>query len=296
MVIKEISLCEAGMNDHSRVVIVKAREPFDKNNASALEAARETVLEMLPGLADKLAAILVAKAQTGGVPVNKQSAADSAAAILETLMDIETLAKSLEEAEGRIETITKQAEQAAADLTAAQATIAKQTAQIEELKKAANPPSDEDVMKGLPEPVRKRLLAAEADAKSNKEALAKMADEKELAEAVSKAKAIGVPNADAVGALMVRVAKGKTTAEDSKTIEGLLKSAAEVEKASLLFKSLGHHGAVDGDPEVLMKAKAEEIRKAKPEMTEAQAFDAALQANPELYAAYQAKRRTSHPA
>lgn len=322
MVIKEISLCEAGMNDDARVVIVKAKgdEPFKhcadcsggtapfckkngkcagkpgdlkKENAAALEEARAVVLEMLPDLADNIAAMLVAKAQAGGVPVSKQSAAASAASIMEVLMDVESLAKALEKAETDITALVTTQEELSGKLETAQETIGKQNAELETLRKSQNPPTDDEVMKALPAPVRERIEKAQADAKAATEAMQKMADERELEAAISKAKTIGVANPDTVGALLVRVGKGKTTADDLKAIEAMLKSAVEVEKASALFKSMGHHAATDGDPEVLMKSKAEEIRKAKPELTEAAAFDLALQQNPDLYAAYQAKRRAT---
>lgn len=312
MVIKEISLCRDGMNDDARVVIVKAQpEPFkpckDCSGGTApvckakgkcvgmpgdmkkeLDAARAVVLKMLPDLADNLAAIIVAKAQAGGVPVNQQSAAASAASIMEVLMDIETLSKALESAEASLTTLAEEKTALVEKLRVADETIA---AQADELKKA-KPETDEEVMKGLPAPLRERLEKAQADATAATTAMQKMADERELDQAIAKAKTIGAADSATVGALMVRVGKGKTTPEDVKVIETLLKSAVEVEKASALFKSMGHGAAIEGDPEVLMKAKADELRKAKPELTEAAAYDLALQQNPELYAAYRQKRGT----
>ena len=112
-------------------------------------------------------------------------------------------------------------------------------------------------------------------------------------EAVAAAKKYGVGKAEEVGPMMLRVKKGMTTEADAELLDALLKSFSEVSGKSLLFKSMGSDAAVDGDPEALLKAKADEIKKANTGLTDAQAYEKALENNPALYNAYIAKRRAA---
>jgi len=132
--------------------------------------------------------------------------------------------------------------------------------------------------------VQKRAAEAEAS-------LDKMRDEKDTADAIAKAKSLNFGKAEEVGPLLMRVNKGLTTAADAELLERLFKAAGEQGKVTHLFKSVGSDVAVDGDPEVLIKAKAGEIQKANNGMTFEQAYAKAMEENPSLYNAYIAKRR-----
>lgn len=281
MIIDEISLVDDGANQHADVVIVKAR------NAP--------------------------EGQTGSEGSSGEFDAASAGENKEFQMDMENLAKALEDAEAKLETLEKRTTDAEAALADATEVIKAKDAEIEELQKGykvhadkakkpkaegddTEPDDDDDddekkVMKSLPEVIRKRLESFEKRATDAEVALAKMAEEKETAEAVAKAKTLNFGKADEIGPLLLRVAKGKTTAVDAETLERLFKAAGEQGKVSHLFRSVGSDTAVDGDPEVLMKAKAEEIRKANTGMTFEQAYAKAMDENPSLYNAYIAKRR-----
>jgi len=210
-------------------------------------------------------------------------------------MDIETLSKSLEDAEAKLAALAKRADEAEAALKDAGEVIKAKDAEIETLTKsaevAAEPAAEEDVLKSLPESIRKRLEESEAKAQAAQAEIAKMREQSELTEAIAKAKDIKVGSPEVVGPLLLRVAKGMTTVEDAATLETLLKGAGEVADQSALFKSVGSDAAVDGEPEELLKAKATEIQKVNTGMTFEQAYVKAMEENPSLYNAYVAKSK-----
>lgn len=260
MTIDEISIVDEGANGEARVVLFKSK--------SAPSGQTEPA-----GIA------------------GDANAAALAAQLKEHEMDIETLSKALEDAEAKFVALEKRTTDAEAALEDANAVIKAKDAEIADLKKEATPPSEDDVMKSLPEPLRKRLEEAETKARAADEAVAKMAAEKETAEAIAKAREIGVGNPDEIGPMILRVRKGLTTAADADVIESLLKASVAQGKTSALFKAFGTTEATDGEPEDVLKAKAEEIAKANPGMTPEQAYAKAVDANPALYNAYIAKRR-----
>lgn len=272
MIIDEISLVDEPANDSARVVIVKA------------------------------------KTDPAGIAGDPDAADAVAAHLKEQQMDIENLSKALEDAEAKLDALEKRADDAEAQLKDAGEVIKQRDAQIasltEEVSKAKakkqyakeeDEEEEEDeaeVMKSLPASIRKRL----EEAKAAQEEVAKMKAEKDEAEAIAKAKAIGVGDPAVLGPLLMRVAKGSTTADDAATLEGIFKSLGEVQKGHnvLLFKSLGSSAAVDGEPEAVLKAKADEIFKsAAGKLTKEQAYAKAMDENPGLYQAYIAKRRSA---
>lgn len=262
--------------DALRSAIMSTIEDDEQEDRPAVVGKNiDAFVEYLKGLAPSI----LAKARAGD---GDDPAAD-AAQLQEMMMDIEQLSKALEKAEIDMAALEKRA----AD---AETLLKSKDAELAELKKSAGGET-EDVLKSLPEAIRKRFEEAEAKTKAAEDAIAKMKDESEAKEAIAKAKDLGIGKAEDVGPLLVRVAKGKTTADDAKTLEQLLKSAGEVASKSNLFKSMGSTVAEGVDPDALLKSKAEEIRKAKPELSFEQAYTKAVEANPDLYSAYIAKRR-----
>lgn len=305
MEITEISLVDEPANDDARVVIVKAKaKPADeeddpneaepdadeddakakpkgkmKKSAGPLSAAK--VAGAILSAITELSPQIVEKALAEGFSAEPEAAAMAEEIIMETVMDITQLSKALEEAEAKMETLEKRATDAEAALKLANENIAKSAAKPEE-------PNEEEVLKSLPEAIRKRLEKAKEDEAT----IAKMAAEAEEKAAIAKARELKVADPDKVGPLLLRVEKGKTTPEDAKVIETLLKQHAAISAVSPLFKSIGSAAAVEGDPEEILKAKATEIQKASEgKMTFAQAYDEALKQNPSVYDAYIAKRR-----
>jgi hypothetical protein len=307
MTIEEISLVDDPANEQARVQIVKARGKKKPQAATESEIddedmdAEETLDDgeeapAVRNLKKALSAIAPRLAQTiaGGVSADSDAAASGETALKEYTMDLENLSKALEEAEEKLGTLQKRADDAEAALATAQNELATRDTQIAELQKAAAPqPTEEDVLKSLPEPVRKRIEETEARAKAAEDAISKIRAEAELGEAVAKAKSLSLPEPEKMGPLLLRVAKGMTTAEDASTLEAVFKGIVEQGSQAALFKSLGSSAAVDGDPESLLKAKADEIQKANTGMTFEQAYAKAVDSNPALYNAYVAKRRAA---
>lgn len=299
MEITEISLVDEPANEDAKVVIVKS-----KSGAAPDAGGPKKPVPMAKIAGAVIAAIeemtpqIVEKAMAEGFSADPEVADAAAAIVKETVMDMEAVTKALEEAEAKLDALEKRAIDAEADSKAKDDIIKSQAEEITKAKAKADedgkhkePDGDEDdeaVMKSLPESLRKRLEAG----KAAEVALAKAKEDAEKAEFIAKAKSLNVGDADKVGALLMRVAKGATTAADAEEIEGVLKSAAKIAAQSPLFKSLGATGAADADPEAMLKSKADEIvAKSGGSKTFAAAYDQALSENPDLYNAFIAKRR-----
>lgn len=301
MTIEEISLVDDPANEQARVLIVKAKKgkAYKSEDEEDEEEEQEEASEMEIAAAMRLKKALeeiapdVVQAVVGGEPINPEAAGEAAASLKEYTMDIEVLSKALEDAEARLDTLEKRATDAEAALADANEIIKAKDAELEAVTKAnggeEEGPSEEEVIKSLPESIRKRL--EEAD--QAQEELAKAKAKAEEDEAVAMAKSLNVGKAEELGPVLLRVRKGMTTEADADTIERLLKSLGEVSVKSLLFKSMGSDAAVDGEPEALLKAKADEIKKANQSLTDAQAYAKATEENPHLYNAYIAKRRAA---
>lgn len=269
----EISLVDDPANIDARVEIVKRRSA---SNASDMIAK-------IGEFADALA---------GGTPVDPDTASAAVSYIQEITMDLETLSKQLDEAQKNLDTLTKRAEEAEGKIAKhAEEIIAKDTvikAKDEEIAKLAADkpkPTDDEIMKSVPEPVRKRLEAAEAE-------ITKMRDAADEAVFKAKAQSFGIGNADEIGPIMLRIAKHST--EDVLAIEKVLKAAGAQIKAAGLFKSVGSgSGAEDTSPDALLVQKTHEIQKADPKLTYAAAYTLATERNPELYTQYLQKRRVA---
>lgn len=324
MTIDEISLVDEPANEQARVLIVKAAgEVCTACKGTGKDADGDVCKtcggtghlakgdkETGPGEPDNENAegegdkpgkkkSIKKQALAGGTPADADAAKTAAAIHTENHMDIEKLSAAVKDAEAKLVTLEKRAGEAETKLAAAEAVIKAKDEEIATLK-AAIPapaaPSDEEVLKSLPEAIRKRLEDAEAETRAAKEALAKSAAEKETAEAIAKAKGYGVGDPAALGPLLLRVQKGMTTADDATTLETLLKGFGEFQKANnvVLFKSLGTAGGVDAEPEAQLQAKADEIHKAAGgKLSPQQAYAQAVEQNPALYSAYIAKRRSA---
>lgn len=311
MSIDEISLVDDPANEQARVLIVKAKsgkkaatkmydvkdtEEDESTDADGMEDEDEKTKRLMARVKKAIEGIAPRVAQTlAGSPSADNDAANTAAASLkEYVMDIETLSKSLEEAEAKLAALAKRADDAEAALKDAGEVIKAKDAEIETLTKSAEPvapAAEEDVLKSLPESIRKRLEESEAVAKAAQAEITKMRDESERAEAIAKAKELKVGDPDVVGPLLLRVAKGMSTVDDAAALTALLKGAGEVADQSALFKSVGSDAAVDGEPEELLKAKAAEIQKVNTGMTFEQAYVKAMEENPSLYNAYVSKSK-----
>jgi hypothetical protein len=268
MTIGEISAVDDPANPHATVDLFKAR------SATAPKA---------DDLAKANAAADVAEATASGY-ITPETAALIADLMKENAMDPVALAAALETAETRLDTLEKANSEGATALAAANARADTAEAALAKAKEAEGKTDDEidaEVMKSLPAAVRVRLEKAAVQGTT----IAKMLADKEEGDAIAKAKVIGIGDAKEVGPLLVRIAKGMTTAEDATKVEAILKAASAQVAAGALFKSAGVVVLEDfgGSPQDILKARADEIIKAKPGMTREAAEMQVFESQPALY-------------
>lgn len=142
------------------------------------------------------------------------------------------------------------------------------------------PATDEDIMKNLPESVRKRIEDAERVAKEASENIAKMLEEKAAAEAVTLAKSmLGAVPGDAT---VLGAALRKMSDAEKAELDRVLKAHNAALKTAKVFEAVGDAGA-DSDETAAINKRAEDIRKANPSMTREQAIAQALEESPDAY-------------
>lgn len=280
MRVNEISLVPEGDNPGADVLILKQRDAVGINTGVIKQRFTE-----LANAAGHLFELAAGAEGAEGV--------ETASTILKGLdMDIEQLNDRLEEIETSLEAVTKRAEDAEARATQLEADLAAVTKERDEAiaKGAAEGEgeSEDDILKSLPEPIRKRLEDAERVARESAEAVEKAREDADRAERITKARELGVADAEGIGGLLYRIAKGRTTAEDEGKLVELLQIAKGVaDEGKVLFEAIGKASGADAgvgaEAQAKLDAAIADIRKAKPEMTEAQAYSAALEANPGLY-------------
>lgn len=285
--IDEISLVDEPANESARVVIVKAKGGFKP----CAECESPAVCKKAGMCAEKAEdenedenedEYGMKKSRTEPAGFAGDQSADARSNDGDHQMDIETLSKALETAEARLDDLQNRTETAETKLVEAEELLKAKNAEIATLRKSAGV-EEEEVLKSLPESIRKRLEANEAE-------IRKMREERETQEAVAKARGLGLNDPEKIGPVLARVTKS-AKAEDAAALETLLKSLVAVGNANVLFRSVGSDNAVDGDPIEILKAKAEEIRKARPNLSAESAYAVAVDQNPNLYNAYIAKRR-----
>lgn len=262
------------------------------DTGASVAKARLAMLQHLPDFADQL----IAKALAASPAADQHAAALAAASITEIFMDLAQLSAALEKAEADNAVLKARAEKAEAENTVHVATIAKQKTELETVQKSRGQTpeqEDEEFLKGLPAGARDRILADRAATKHALEQVEKMRETTDRTEAIAKARELGAPDPEKSGPLLMRVAKGKTTAEDAVELETILKAAGAQAAAGGLFSVKGVHtadAANVGDPEAALNAAADEIAKTEG-ISKAKAYEKAMDQNPDLYNAYIAKRR-----
>jgi phage-related tail protein len=281
----EVSMVDEGDNPGATVEILKRREASTEGLAKSLAEVMDA--------AGELAELAAGSGGSEGV--------EKAAQVLgEMDMDINELNERLGQIETDLTAVTKRAEDAegkVTELTGQLETVTKERDEAVDKAKAKEPEAkDEDVLKDLPEPIRKRLEVAEQTAKDASEAVEKARDESELKEQIAKVRELGVKDADGMGAVLHRIAKGKSKPEDATKVVELLTIAKTVgDKGNALFEAIGKaNGKEDGnegdEAQTKLDAAIENIIKAKPSLSREAAYAEAIDANPDLYEAL-AKRK-----
>lgn len=151
-------------------------------------------------------------------------------------------------------------------------------------KSAAETANEEAVNKAL-EPLQKQLKE-QADQIA---AFQKAEDERvRLAKANEMTKGLTGVKAEDVSTVL------KGMSEDAvKLLEGVLKSAAEQARLAEVTSVKGAPVHKEGSAMAIAKAKADEIRKAKPELTQEQALTKAFEADPALYDRAESEKRAA---
>lgn len=169
--------------------------------------------------------------------------------------------------------------------------IAELEARLKDVDKS-KPPVD-DVMKDLPEEIRKRLEESDKRADEALEKLQKMQDQAETVEYLAKARQFdSLPvKPEEFGLVLKSIAKANLDAYTK--VEAVLLAANEAcKKGNIIDKQIGSDGADSGgDAWAAVEAKAGELMKSNPSMTKEQAQTKVLRDNPELYGKYQKELR-----
>lgn len=200
----------------------------------------------------------------------------------------EKLKKELEDKiaalEKQVADLTKEKEdvEKAADAKAKELEMKLEEAKAKGVKKEEG----EDIYKGLPEAVVKEI-------ESNRERIAKMEDDNLTREYVSKAAEVTlVGKADELGDMLKAVAKTDPTMADK--ILTVFKTAQARIKEGGLLGEVGKEDSSNAGATAYDKivAKAAELRKATPALTEAQAFTKVYDSDSDLRTAYLKERNS----
>lgn len=250
---------------------------------------------MLTQSASEFAAAVSTKATEWFSAVTKAGAKMSAARMEKFKSAMATLQDIMAEVEGMMTDTKKSAEHIALEkrATDAEATVATLTAENTELAKRitaleAKVPKDEDVLKSVPEAVRKMV---EDSKRIADEALAKAAveeDKRVSAEFLKRAedlitKSCVPAKADEFGLVLKRIHQGKPTEADLTELDRVLKAMGEQIKVGALFAEQGRASAdTPGSAIAQINALATELRKTKPTLSAAAARIEVRKSNPEL--------------
>lgn len=191
--------------------------------------------------------------------------------------EIAALKKAKEDSDAAVATLTKEVE-------TLKACAADDKKKMEELAAAKLKKEEEtDVLKGLPEAIVKEI-------QDNRERISKMEDEASTREYVAKAAEVTlIGKADEVGDILKSIAKHSTDLAGK--VFDLFKTASARIKEGDLLKEIGKNtdsGSASAYDKIV--AKAAELRKSHPELTEAKAFTKVYDEDTDLRAAYLKER------
>jgi len=274
LLIDRVDLVTAGDNPDARVSLFKHKDPeggehVDTIISKALKGLEEILNKWKGGSEDMPFDI---KKFLEGLPEEQRKPLEK------ELNKVSAMEKDLAEKDTSIKTLTER---------------------VEELEKTQKPgdgtddgngAGDDDVLKGLPEAVRKMVEDSQKRAEEAEKIAKQVQDEALTREYVTKAQAFTnlTMDVEKVGPVLKRIASA--SAEDYAEVEAILKAANElVSKNTLIMKELGS-GSSDagGDAWAKIEAQAQElVTKSADGLTKEQAILKVLRDNPDLYTEYQ---------
>lgn len=193
----------------------------------------------------------------------------------------EELSKARSDLEEANATISEQA----AKIAEVEGDLAKARTELEELKTGApTEPTEEDVLKSMPEGIREEYLKMRAQRDAAEEQVRKAADEKAEAEAVAKAATL--KSLPVEQETLVRIIKGC----DPAVLDVLSAAAAAIDSTVLTEVGKSRHsdgGSIDVSTDAWAKIEAEAEKIATRDgVTKAKAITLAVKENPDLYKEY----------
>lgn len=283
--ITAVALCKQGMNPVADIVLYKSIDHKEVTNMTFGEIVKGLPVEqqsvVLAYLAKALPPVPGCPQCTAAghmCPACQAKAAKAAAtATKKSVVDAVTKA---------IENPTEGIKSEDADIAAIAATVKKSTDELATLK--AGTPSDDDVLKGMSEGVRKMFL----DMKAKTDAAEKVS--KELKDQADDAKYLGIAksfdklptSAEDLGPVLKAVAAANADAFTK--VEALLKAANEAITKGNLYKELGNgHSTLEtGDAMTQLNTIAKSMIDTDSTLTKEKAFAKACTSNPKLYDQY----------
>lgn len=249
---------------------------------------REKVWNMCWTLEDSLGSIMrddtvTDKTAMIATSIDQFKAAITAITKGEPIMSVE-LKKQLDEAQAKVTALEKQVEDVTKENETLKADCSAKDKKVEEMAAQMKKEEGEDpIYKGLPEAVVKEL-------KDGKERIAKMEDNELTRTYVAKAaEVVLVGKADEIGDLLKKIAKTDSASAD-KVFELFKTANARIQEGNLLKESGDNTNTGVATAYEKIVAKAAELRKSHPEMTEAKAFTKVYDEEHELRAQYEEER------
>lgn len=255
--LKSIGIVDAGACEGAEILIAKRGAKMSAQRKAKMEAALSTLQEIMSEVMDQ-EGLDMAENKTEPFDVSKLDA----------------------DAKAHVDKLTAQ--------------IATLETEVSTLKAQHTPePTEDDVLKALPEAVRARFVEIEKWAQAAEDTAKAERDKRETAEFVEKAKAYrGLPiKAADFGGVLKRMHGNALTDTDRAEIERVLRAADEV-LATKAFKAVGHDVSPEGATAIdRINAKAREMVEAGKAPTIEQAVSKVVAADKELAADYQRELR-----
>lgn len=285
------SIVESSVDNKAELIRESVAQYAERLIAIAGEAGATADATAMAKIHDALVA--VADAADGGDPVAK---VDDVEAVVKMWREqIEKGDGNMPDTQGTVDLDALLKDASEETREAVKAAFAKQAEAISSLekqvealsKKDGSDADPDDINKAdLPEPVRKRLEDLEKKAK-DAEKIAKAEREARVRSEIRK-RAEGYANAGEVEKIAEAIYKAQGVSQEfAEQLEGLFQAAHERIAKGDLFREMGS-GAGDGASTAWGKIEkaADEIQKANPSLTRAEAIAKAVENNPELETAY----------